>query len=77
MCRSSWVSFYFYYLHYFWSFESHSGMSVTFYAILKTVCRSSCCGSAVTNLNSNHENVDSIRGLAQWVTDMGLPQTMV
>ena len=28
---------------------------------------SSCCGSVVTNLASNHEDMGSILGLAQWI----------
>ena len=31
-----------------------------------------CCGSAKTNLTSNHEVVSSIPGLAQWVMDLAL-----
>ena len=34
--------------------------------------RSSYCGSAETNLTSNHEVVGSIPGLAQWVKDLDL-----
>ena len=36
------------------------------------ICKSSYCGSAETNLTSNHEVADSIPGLAQWVRDPGI-----
>ena len=32
---------------------------------------SSCCGSVVTNLTSNHENSGLVPGLAQWVENPG------
>ena len=34
---------------------------------------SSHCGALETNLTSNHEGVDLIPGLAQWVKDPALP----
>ena len=34
--------------------------------------RSSCCGSAVTNLMSTHKDVDLIPGLTQWAKDLAL-----
>ena len=38
---------------------------------------SSHCGALETNLTSNHEFVDLIPGLAQWVKDPALPQAVV
>ena len=40
---------------------------------LKNIYRSSCHGSAVTNLTSIHEDMGLIPGLAQWVKDLAVP----
>ena len=39
--------------------------------------RSSCCGSAVTNLTSIHEDVGLMPDLGQWVKDLALPWAAV
>ena len=36
------------------------------------VIGSSCCGSAVTNMTSIHEDMGFVPGLAQWVKDPAL-----
>ena len=43
----------------------------------KKISRSSCCSLAVRNPTSNLEDVDSIPGLAQWVTYPALPWAVV
>ena len=39
----------------------------------KLVPQSFCCGAVETNLTRNHEVVDLIPGLSQWVKDLALP----
>ena len=41
--------------------------------ILKLILSSSHCGAVEMNLTRNHEVVDSIPGLSQWVKDPALP----
>ena len=38
----------------------------------RTKLGSSCCGSVITNLTSNHEDPGLIPGLTQWVKDLSL-----
>ena len=50
-----------------------NGCHLDKYEVKKTqTLRSSCCGSAVMNLTSIHEDVGLIHGLAQWVKDLVL-----
>ena len=46
------------------------------YLIWKLESESSCCGSVVTNVTSNHEDAGLIPGLTQWVKDQVLPQAV-
>ena len=47
-----------------------SGCYTSAHTLIKSRMRSSHCGSVVMNLTSVHEDVCSIPGLDQWVTDL-------